>query len=193
MYGSQSTYAWLPYICLLFSGFSNVYYSACVWPTALKLGCATNFDMLFLVMGFISVNQQPLYLHKVDKVCVMREKIPIWFVLPPKYAVTAPSILKQRAAAFFGKWRTSERHTCTSRAGASARALAWCNTVKRENKTHVSARKSGRGGPQFVVLVLTFGHYNTVLVLLSHSETQISRLYWKRKGSSQRKWKSCCN
>ena len=24
-------------------------------PTALKLGCLTNFDMLFLVMGFISL------------------------------------------------------------------------------------------------------------------------------------------
>ena len=36
-------------ICLLFSGFSNVYHFACVWPTALKLGCLTNFDMLFLI------------------------------------------------------------------------------------------------------------------------------------------------
>ena len=27
---------WLPYICLLFSGFSNVYHFVCVWPTALK-------------------------------------------------------------------------------------------------------------------------------------------------------------
>ena len=27
----------------------------CVWPTALKLSCITNFDMLFLVMGFISL------------------------------------------------------------------------------------------------------------------------------------------
>ena len=26
-----------------------------VWPTALKLGCVTNFDMLILVMGFISL------------------------------------------------------------------------------------------------------------------------------------------
>ena len=26
-----------------------------VWPTALKLGCITNFDMLFLVMRFISL------------------------------------------------------------------------------------------------------------------------------------------
>ena len=40
MYGSQ-----------VFSGFSNVYYFTCVWPTALKLGCITNFDMLFLVIG----------------------------------------------------------------------------------------------------------------------------------------------
>ena len=56
MYGSQ---AWvdpqLPYICLLFSGFSSVCHSAVFWPTALKLGCITNFDMLSLVMGFISL------------------------------------------------------------------------------------------------------------------------------------------
>ena len=38
--------------CLLFSGFSNVYHFACVWHTALKLRCI-NFDMLFLVMGFL--------------------------------------------------------------------------------------------------------------------------------------------
>ena len=44
-----------PYICLLFSGFSNVYHFACVWPTALKLGCVTNLDTFFLVMGFISL------------------------------------------------------------------------------------------------------------------------------------------
>ena len=44
----------LPYICLLFSGFSNVCHFACVWSIALKLGCITNFDRLFLVMGFIS-------------------------------------------------------------------------------------------------------------------------------------------
>ena len=31
------------------------YHSACVWPTALKLSCVSNFDMLFLVMGFISL------------------------------------------------------------------------------------------------------------------------------------------
>ena len=41
----------MPYICLLFSVFSNVYHSACVWPTDLKLGCVTNSDM----MGFISL------------------------------------------------------------------------------------------------------------------------------------------
>ena len=39
----------------LFSGVLNVYHFACVWPTALKLGSITNFDMLFLVMGFISL------------------------------------------------------------------------------------------------------------------------------------------
>ena len=30
--------------CLLFSGFSNVYHFACVWPMALKLDCITNFE-----------------------------------------------------------------------------------------------------------------------------------------------------
>ena len=55
MYGSQ---AWVdppPYICLLFSGFSNVRHSAAFWPTSLKLGCITNFDMLSLMMGFTSL------------------------------------------------------------------------------------------------------------------------------------------
>ena len=47
--------AWLPYIWLLFSSFSNVCHSVCVWPTALKLSCINNFDMLFLVMGFTSL------------------------------------------------------------------------------------------------------------------------------------------
>ena len=51
----QSTHAWPSYICLIFSVFSNVYHSACVWPTALKLGCVTNLDPLFLEMGFISL------------------------------------------------------------------------------------------------------------------------------------------
>ena len=47
----QSTHACLPYICLLFWDFSDVYHSACAWPTALKLGCVTNLHM----MGFISL------------------------------------------------------------------------------------------------------------------------------------------
>ena len=38
-----------------FSGFSNVYYFACVWPTALKLGSVTNLDTLFLVIGFLGL------------------------------------------------------------------------------------------------------------------------------------------
>ena len=54
---SRSVYPCLTANCLelVFSGFSNVYYSACVWPTVLKLGCVTNFSTLFLVMGFISL------------------------------------------------------------------------------------------------------------------------------------------
>ena len=55
MYGSQAWVDPLPYICLLFSGFSNVCHSAAFWPTALKLGCITNFDMLSLVMGLNSI------------------------------------------------------------------------------------------------------------------------------------------
>ena len=31
------------------------YFLRFFWPTALKLGCITNFDMLSLVMGFISL------------------------------------------------------------------------------------------------------------------------------------------
>ena len=46
MYGSK---AWG------FSSFSNVYHFTCLWPTPLKHGCVTNLDMLFLVMGFISL------------------------------------------------------------------------------------------------------------------------------------------
>ena len=40
-------------ICLLFLNFLNLSHSSCVWPTALKLGCAINFEMLLLVMEFI--------------------------------------------------------------------------------------------------------------------------------------------
>ena len=41
------------HLSLIFLVVSNVCHSACVWPTALKLGCVTNFDMCFLVMGFV--------------------------------------------------------------------------------------------------------------------------------------------
>ena len=55
MYGSQAWVDPLPYICLLFSGFSNACHFAAFWPTDLKLGCITNFDILSLVMGLISL------------------------------------------------------------------------------------------------------------------------------------------
>ena len=45
----------MPHCHTFVSGFPNVCHSACVWPTALKLGYVTNLDMLFLVMGFISL------------------------------------------------------------------------------------------------------------------------------------------
>ena len=62
-YNRHSTGIWKPvqninpcltviHLSLIFGFF---YHSACVWPTALKLGCLTNFDMLFLVIGFISL------------------------------------------------------------------------------------------------------------------------------------------
>ena len=53
MYCGQAWVDWLPCICLLFSGFPNVCHFTCIWPRALKLGCITNVDMLFLTMGFI--------------------------------------------------------------------------------------------------------------------------------------------
>ena len=40
---------------ILFSGFSTVCHCACLWPTTLTLGYINNFDMLFLVMEFISL------------------------------------------------------------------------------------------------------------------------------------------
>ena len=46
MYGSQA----------------SVYHFACIWPTAMKLGCIINFDMLFLVMGFISLLDEIQYM-----------------------------------------------------------------------------------------------------------------------------------
>ena len=59
------------HFCLLFSGFSNDYHSACVWPTALKLGCVTSFDMLFPVMGLISVvNKIQFMLISSQHICI---------------------------------------------------------------------------------------------------------------------------
>ena len=48
-----------PY-CLTFVSYFGIFQmssiSMCVWPTALKLGCGTNFYMLFLVMGLMKLN-----------------------------------------------------------------------------------------------------------------------------------------
>ena len=58
------------HLSLIF-GFSNVYHSACVCPTALKLGCITNFDMLFLVMGFIAlVDEIQFMLFSSHHICI---------------------------------------------------------------------------------------------------------------------------
>ena len=70
MYGNQAW--WTDYhTFLLFSSFSNVCHSPFVWPTALKLGCITNYDMLFLVMGFISlVDKIQLMLISSRHICI---------------------------------------------------------------------------------------------------------------------------
>ena len=69
VYGSQ---AWVDplttiHLSLIFGVFKCL--SFCIfWPTALKLGCITNFDMLSLVMGFISLvnaNQHLPYFEQV--------------------------------------------------------------------------------------------------------------------------------
>ena len=54
LYDSKAWVDWVPYICLLLLGLSNICNSVCVLPTFLIFGCIINFDMLFLVMGFIS-------------------------------------------------------------------------------------------------------------------------------------------
>ena len=55
-----------------FSRVSNVYHFVRVWPTALKLGCITNFDMLFLMMGFISlVDEIQSMLISNHHVCIL--------------------------------------------------------------------------------------------------------------------------
>ena len=75
MYGSQSI---MPHChtCLLFSGFSNVYHSAFVWPTALKLGCVTNLDTLFLVMGLISlVDEIQFMLISSRHICIRSNEV----------------------------------------------------------------------------------------------------------------------
>ena len=54
--------------CLLFSGFPM---STIVWPTALKLGYITNFDMLVLVKGFISlVDEIQFMLISSRSICI---------------------------------------------------------------------------------------------------------------------------
>ena len=56
MYGRQAWVDPLPYICLLFSGFSNVCHSAVFLANRSETWLALlNFDMLFLVMGLISL------------------------------------------------------------------------------------------------------------------------------------------
>ena len=49
---------------------------ACVWSTALKLGCITNLDMLFLVIGFISlVDESHIMLISSRQICIRSMRI----------------------------------------------------------------------------------------------------------------------
>ena len=43
------------HLALIFRFFKCLPLPPCVWPAALKLGCVTNFDMLSLMMGLISL------------------------------------------------------------------------------------------------------------------------------------------
>ena len=47
-----------PYICLLFSSFSNACHFAYVCLTALKLSRVTKFGILFLAMGFVCLSDE---------------------------------------------------------------------------------------------------------------------------------------
>ena len=60
-----------------------------VWSTALKRGCIANFDMLFLVMGFISLVDDIQFMH--------------FPMLSHQNAYFSPNLeFPKRGAAFFG-------------------------------------------------------------------------------------------
>ena len=57
--------------------FWNVCRPTYVWPTFLQLGCITNFNMLFLVMGFFSLVDEITFMlissrHSLRNVSVKR-------------------------------------------------------------------------------------------------------------------------
>ena len=95
MYGSQSTHLpdWLPYICLLFLGFSNVCHFACVWHTALKLGCINNLDTLFLVTGLISfIDEIQFMLISSRHICIRSMQTIIRYWAKLKHTLIYPNI-----------------------------------------------------------------------------------------------------
>ena len=60
------------HLSLILVFFPNVYHSACVWPTALKLVCITNFDTLFLIMGLIFlVDEIQFMLISSHHICIV--------------------------------------------------------------------------------------------------------------------------
>ena len=65
----------------VFSGFSNVYYFACVQPTALKCSCITNFVVLFLKMRFISlVDEIQFMLISSHHMCIKSDILTLSFL-----------------------------------------------------------------------------------------------------------------
>ena len=69
------------HLSLIF-GFSNVYHFACVWPTALKIGCISNFDVLFLVMEFISLSDKTQFMLISSRHICTRSKEFTFFARP---------------------------------------------------------------------------------------------------------------
>ena len=111
MYGSQAWVDPLPYICLLFSGFSNVCHSAAFWPTTLKLGCITNFDMLSLVMGFISLVNE-IHFMLISGCHISNRSIYMFFFLWQVGRFKVQGRVKSRSFLFYGKNPTDLSVVC---------------------------------------------------------------------------------
>ena len=117
--GSQSTHAWLPYLCLLFLGFFKCLpfrvFSLQLWNLAAFL------DMLFLVIGFFSlideiqfmlISSVP-YLHKV-------------YTCPHKTGPTRSTLEFMNRAGVLSVWSV-----------VISRALEQSTTINKESEKNV--------------------------------------------------------